>query len=72
MHVQKPKMYFLVDYTNSDTITEKYAINNQEEFDIIVAKITCWEFDKLSNKFVDGSEHIKTIEFYSCFRSPKI
>ena len=69
---KKPKMYFLVDYTNSETRTEKYAINNQEEFDIIVAKITCWEFDKLSNKFVDGSEHIKTIEFYSCFMSPKI
>ena len=68
---KKPLMYLLVDYYNSSR-DERFPINNQEEFDIIVAKITCWEFDKFSNQFVDGSEPVADPEFYSCFESPKI
>lgn len=69
---KKPPMYLVIDYDNSEIRSERFPINNQAEFDIIVAKITCWEFDKLSNKFVDGSEPVPDPEFYSCFESDKI
>ena len=69
---KKTLMYLLVDYDNSEIRSERFPINNQEEFDIIVAKITCWEFDKFSNQFVDGSDPVEDPEFFKCFESDKI
>ena len=68
----KTVMYFVIDFTNSEDRTERYPIHNQEEFDIMVAKITNWKFDKFSNQFVDGNEPIPNPEFYKCFESDKI
>ena len=61
---KKPLMYLLVDYDNSEIRGERFPMNNQEDFDIIVAKITCWEFDKFSNQFVDGSDPVEDPEFF--------
>jgi hypothetical protein len=69
---KKPVMLFVIDFTNSEDRSLKFPVNNQEEFDIMVAKITCWEFDKFSNQFVDGSEPVADPEFYKCFESSKI
>lgn len=69
---KKSPITLVVSYYHSDAREERFPIGNQEEFDIVVAKITCWEFDKFSNQFVDGSEPVPDPEFYSCFDTDKI